>query len=243
MQKLFKDDSYPKPLFSVYFKTSLFTICLLPFIFWRPWHRLCCPSKQNHLTTQEDRAPPLPPTSSSASPRKSCLKSPENSATSERAALLEDRVDDLQSDTLEDLNEQTEPTEADCIVSINQETGQKEIYGEPSLCDTEASKQAEEGTVGRDSPETPLDGAARLPESTAARISESITIVSVHTYIRTHVRTFVPMFALYTYSDLIVVFISMYVRLYMRVHMYRTAIFDVHTLRNVYTYVRMYMYV
>ena len=191
MQKLFKDDSYPKPLFSVYFKTSLFTICLLPFIFWRPWHRLCCPSKQNHLTTQEDRAPPLPPTSSSASPRKSCLKSPESSATSERAALLEDRVDDLQSNSLEDLNEQTEPTEADCIVSINQETGQKEIYGEPSLCDTEASKQAEEGTVGRDSPETPLDGAARLPESTTARITESITIVSVCIYVRMYIHGYI----------------------------------------------------
>ena len=145
-------------------------------------------------------------------------------------------MDDPQSDTLEDLDEQTEPTEADCIVSINQETGQKEIYGEPSLCNTEASKQAEEGTVGRDSPETTLDGAAHLQENTAARISESITIVSVYTYIR----TVVPMFALHMYSSLHCVF-HKYICRY--ICTYVTAIFDVRTLCNVYTYIHAHTYI
>jgi hypothetical protein len=38
---LFNTD-YDKPLFTVYFKTALFVIYLLPFVFWRPWQRLCC---------------------------------------------------------------------------------------------------------------------------------------------------------------------------------------------------------
>ena len=120
-------------------------------------------------------------------------------------------MDDPQSDTLEDLDEQTEPTEADCIVAINQETGQKEIYGEPSLCDTEASKQAEEGTVGRDSPETTLDGAAHLQENTAARISESITIVSVYTYVRTYLLLSLCLLCILCIQVCIVFFTSMYI--------------------------------
>lgn len=48
MQYLFHKESYDKPLFTVYFKTSLFTIYLLPFFFWRPWQRLCtCPLWSN----------------------------------------------------------------------------------------------------------------------------------------------------------------------------------------------------
>lgn len=39
---LFNQQSYNKPFFTVYFKTVLFTIYLLPFVFWRPWQRLCC---------------------------------------------------------------------------------------------------------------------------------------------------------------------------------------------------------
>ena len=30
-------------MFTVYFKTSLFTIYLVAFLFWRPWQRQCCP--------------------------------------------------------------------------------------------------------------------------------------------------------------------------------------------------------
>ena len=40
-QYLFTQESYPKPLFTTYFKTSLFSIYLVAFVFWRPWHRLC----------------------------------------------------------------------------------------------------------------------------------------------------------------------------------------------------------
>ena len=42
LKYLFHQESYDKPFFTVYFKTILFTIYLLPFIFWRPWQRLCC---------------------------------------------------------------------------------------------------------------------------------------------------------------------------------------------------------
>ena len=40
-QYLFTQGSYDKPFFATYFKTSLFTIYLSAFIFWRPWQRLC----------------------------------------------------------------------------------------------------------------------------------------------------------------------------------------------------------
>ena len=43
VQFLFRQEDYPKPLFTVYFKTSLFTIYLVAFLFWRPWQRMCCP--------------------------------------------------------------------------------------------------------------------------------------------------------------------------------------------------------
>ena len=42
-------------MFTVYFKTVLFTIYLLPFLFWRPWQRLCCVccrSNQNETPNQ-----------------------------------------------------------------------------------------------------------------------------------------------------------------------------------------------
>ncbi|XP_003387679.1 PREDICTED: solute carrier family 35 member F5-like [Amphimedon queenslandica] len=39
---LFHQQSYDKPFFTVYFKTILFITYLLPFLFWRPWQRLCC---------------------------------------------------------------------------------------------------------------------------------------------------------------------------------------------------------
>lgn len=42
MQYLFTIGSYEKPFFTTYFKTSLFSIYLSAFIFWRPWQRLCC---------------------------------------------------------------------------------------------------------------------------------------------------------------------------------------------------------
>ncbi|XP_065887638.1 solute carrier family 35 member F5-like [Dysidea avara] len=35
-------DSYPKPMFTTYFKTVLFTIYLVAFIFWKPWQQACC---------------------------------------------------------------------------------------------------------------------------------------------------------------------------------------------------------
>ena len=41
MQYLFTQASFDKPFFTTYFKTSLFTIYLSAFIFWRPWQRLC----------------------------------------------------------------------------------------------------------------------------------------------------------------------------------------------------------
>ena len=40
-QFLFTTESYDKPLFTTYFKTSLFSIYLVAFIFWRPWQRQC----------------------------------------------------------------------------------------------------------------------------------------------------------------------------------------------------------
>jgi len=41
LQFLFTQEAYEKPLFTVYFKTALFTIYLVAFVFWRPWQRLC----------------------------------------------------------------------------------------------------------------------------------------------------------------------------------------------------------
>ena len=41
LQFLFTQELYDKPLFTVYFKTALFTIYLVAFLFWRPWQRLC----------------------------------------------------------------------------------------------------------------------------------------------------------------------------------------------------------
>ena len=40
-QFLFIEESYEKPFFTTYFKTSLFSIYLLAFVFWRPWQRHC----------------------------------------------------------------------------------------------------------------------------------------------------------------------------------------------------------
>ena len=42
LQHLFTQEGYDKPFFTTYFKTSLLSIYLIAFIFWRPWHRLCC---------------------------------------------------------------------------------------------------------------------------------------------------------------------------------------------------------
>ena len=53
-QYLFTGD-YNKPLFTVYFKTTLFSIYLVAFVFWRPWQRLCCKcgnSRWNRRCTQ-----------------------------------------------------------------------------------------------------------------------------------------------------------------------------------------------
>lgn len=50
LQYLFTKGSYEKPLFTTYFKTSLFSIYLVAFIFWRPWQRLCgCGRKRRQL--------------------------------------------------------------------------------------------------------------------------------------------------------------------------------------------------
>ncbi|XP_064389077.1 solute carrier family 35 member F5-like isoform X2 [Halichondria panicea] len=38
---IYTQEAYNKPLFATYFKTSLFSIYLTAFIFWRPWQRLC----------------------------------------------------------------------------------------------------------------------------------------------------------------------------------------------------------
>lgn len=43
IQYIFQNGTYPKPLFTTYFETSLFSIYLVAFIFWRPWQRACCP--------------------------------------------------------------------------------------------------------------------------------------------------------------------------------------------------------
>ena len=40
-QFLFTEESYEKPFFTTYFKTSLFSIYLVAFLFWRPWQRQC----------------------------------------------------------------------------------------------------------------------------------------------------------------------------------------------------------
>ena len=40
-QHLFHDEHYDKPLFWTYFKTTLFSLYLSGFLFWRPWQRLC----------------------------------------------------------------------------------------------------------------------------------------------------------------------------------------------------------
>lgn len=40
-QHLFHDEHYDKPLFWTYFKTTLFSLYLSAFLFWRPWQRLC----------------------------------------------------------------------------------------------------------------------------------------------------------------------------------------------------------
>ena len=50
-QFLFTKESYDKPLFTTYFKTSLFSIYLVAFLFWRPWQRQCC--KQAHLCVRK----------------------------------------------------------------------------------------------------------------------------------------------------------------------------------------------
>lgn len=41
LQYLFTMESYEKPFFTTYFKTSLFSIYLVAFLFWRPWQRQC----------------------------------------------------------------------------------------------------------------------------------------------------------------------------------------------------------
>ena len=40
-QHLFHDEHYDKPFFWTYFKTTLFSLYLSAFLFWRPWQRMC----------------------------------------------------------------------------------------------------------------------------------------------------------------------------------------------------------
>ncbi|XP_018013997.1 solute carrier family 35 member F5 [Hyalella azteca] len=44
---VFKDTGFNKPFFSTYFKTSLFSIYLLGFLFWPPWRKQCCQQQPN----------------------------------------------------------------------------------------------------------------------------------------------------------------------------------------------------
>jgi len=41
-QYIYTEGHYNKPFFTTYFKTSLLSIYLIAFVFWRPWQRLCC---------------------------------------------------------------------------------------------------------------------------------------------------------------------------------------------------------
>lgn len=61
-QFLFTEESYEKPFFTTYFKTSLFSIYLVAFLFWRPWQRQCfqemCRCTRNgKAATVRDAAP------------------------------------------------------------------------------------------------------------------------------------------------------------------------------------------
>ncbi|KAK4295034.1 hypothetical protein Pmani_032369 [Petrolisthes manimaculis] len=50
---IFSDMGYDKPFFSTYLKTSMFSLYLLAFTFWRPWRQQCCCSTHTHHVYQE----------------------------------------------------------------------------------------------------------------------------------------------------------------------------------------------
>lgn len=159
-QKLFKDETYPKPFFSVYFKTSLFALCLFPFLFWRPWHRLCCP---------QTSLPPNPAPHAQPRSRRSCLKrtqgmwvggstpppSPATGHTSLRRPLAATSTHDS----------------TECVVgvvkAVNAETGQEEVTPAPHF--TAASDVATATQPIR---------SVQLEASPATRIGAGVTIVS-----------------------------------------------------------------
>lgn len=65
---IFNNTGFDKPFFSTYLKTSMFSLYLLGFIFWRPWRHQC--SHSNHderiyqeVDANEDEGDPLSPES------------------------------------------------------------------------------------------------------------------------------------------------------------------------------------
>ena len=67
-QYLFTMESYEKPFFTTYFKTSLFSIYLVAFLFWRPWQRQCgrevcrCGTERETAAAARGSAAPQQPT-------------------------------------------------------------------------------------------------------------------------------------------------------------------------------------
>jgi solute carrier family 35 protein F5 len=179
-EKLFKEDAYPKPLFSVYFKTSLFVICLFPFTFWRPWHRLCCPRKSSRSDSliAATLSPPLP-----VCTRKSCLKSSQNSNTNHDSSHFRSGLDEHRHSVAGDSDYEAEQEEEGASqissdsepLSINEETGQTEVLGQSVAGSTEASEQAEEGSIGKSLQDTVNNDVPSL-DSMQEQTQESITI-------------------------------------------------------------------
>ena len=52
-------EKFPKPMFTTYFKTILFSIYLVAFLFWRPWQRACCNNYEYDRVEDEATSPLL----------------------------------------------------------------------------------------------------------------------------------------------------------------------------------------
>ena len=175
------NESYPKPFFSVYFKTCLFTTCLFPFLFWRPWQRLCCkectrkkedfdPKAEEDCATVSSERPFSPGLSCK---KKSCLK---GSMVNGLPPCKEEDEHCLE-DGCEGSNPKTEEREDEFsidIASVNAETGQQEVLSSTLTSSTATPSGSTEGESSH--PSEAAGGKVELSMSTSL---EHLTIVSV----------------------------------------------------------------
>ena len=125
--------------------------------------------------------------------RKSCLKSSQNSNANHDSSHFRSGLDKHRHKVAGDSDYEAEQEEEGASqissdsepLSINEETGQTEVLGQSVAGSTEASEQAEEGSIGKSLRDTVNSDVPSL-DSMQEQTQESITIVSYRTYVRTY---------------------------------------------------------